>query len=69
MWAVLGVAKATMTLWLLESQSLATFLLVKSVSMLAINVLAAFATIGLAALVARQEGLLGPVRELRPVTA
>ena len=69
MWAVLGVAKATMTLWLLESQSLATFLLVKSVSMLAINVLAAFATIGLAALVARQEGLMGPVRELRPVTA
>lgn len=69
MWAVLGVAKATMTLWLLESQSLATFLLVKSVSMLAINVLAAFATIGFAALVARQEGLLGPVRELRPVTA
>ena len=37
--------------------------------MLAINVLAAFATIGLAALVARQEGLMGPVRELRPVTA
>lgn len=69
MWAVLGVAKATMTLWLLESQTLATFLLVKSVSMLAINVLAAFATIGLAALVARQEGLMGPVRELRPVTA
>lgn len=69
MWAVLGLAKATMTLWLLESQSLATFLLVKSVSMLAINVLAAFATIGLAALVARQEGLMGPVRELRPVTA
>lgn len=69
MWAVLGFAKATMTLWLLESQSLATFLLVKSVSMLAINVLAAFATIGLAALVARQEGLMGPVRELRPVTA
>jgi uncharacterized membrane protein len=69
MWAVLGIAKATMTLWLLESQSLATFLLVKSISMLTINVLAAFATIGLAALVARQEGLMGPARELRPVTA
>ncbi|MGZ5398949.1 MAG: VC0807 family protein [Nocardioides sp.] len=62
MWAVLGLTKATMTLWLLQSQSLETFVLVKSISMLAINVLAAFATIGLAALVARQEGLMGPTR-------
>jgi len=30
--------------------------------MLAINLLAAFATIGLAALVARKEGLMGPGR-------
>lgn len=59
LWAVLGLAKATMTLWLLQSQTLATFVLLKSVSMLAINVLAAFATIGLAALVARSEGLMG----------
>ena len=62
LWAVLGLAKATMTLWLLQSQSLETFILVKSVSMLAINVAAAFATIGLAALVARKEGLLGGTR-------
>ena len=59
LWAVLGLAKATMTLWLLQSQSLETFVLVKSIFMLAINVLAAVATIGLAALVARKEGLLG----------
>lgn len=59
LWAVLGLAKATMTLWLLQSQSLETFVLVKSISMLTINVLAAFATIGLAALVARKEGLMG----------
>jgi hypothetical protein len=59
MWAVLGLAKATTTLWLLQSQTLATFVLVKSISMLAINVLAAFATIGLAAFVARKEGLMG----------
>ena len=51
-----------MTLWLLQSQSLETFILVKSVSMLAINLLAACATIGLAALVARQEGLMGSTR-------
>jgi hypothetical protein len=60
MWALLGLAKAGATLWLLQSQSLETFVLVKSISMLAVNVLAAFATIGLAALVARREGLLGP---------
>jgi intracellular septation protein A len=59
-WAVLGLARAGMTLWLLQSQSLETFVLVKSISMLAINVLAALATIGLAGLVARKEGLLGP---------
>ena len=67
LWAVLGLAKAGMTLWLLQSQTLETFVLVKSVSMLAINVLAAFATIGMAALVARKEGLMGPAR-LLPVT-
>jgi hypothetical protein len=59
LWAVLGLAKATMTLWLLQSQSLEVFVLAKSISMLAINQLAACATIALAALVARQEGLLG----------
>lgn len=62
MWAVLGLLKASMTLWLLQSQSLETFVLVKSVSMLLINTLAAFATVGLAALVARKEGLMGSTR-------
>ena len=62
MWAVLGLAKAGLTLWLLQSQTLGTFVLVKSVSTLTVNVLAAFATIGLAALVARQEGLMGSTR-------
>ena len=60
LWAVLGLAKATMTLWLLQSQTLETFVLVKSVSVLTINVLAAGLTIALAAVVARREGLLGP---------
>jgi len=59
-WGVLGLARASMTLWLLQSQSLETFVLVKGISMMVINVVAAFATIGLAALVARREGLLGP---------
>ena len=67
LWAVLGLAKATMTLWLLQSQSLETFVLVKSVSMLAINVLAAFATVALAAVVARKEGLMGAALPAGPV--
>jgi uncharacterized membrane protein len=62
LWAVLGLTKASVTLWLLQSQTLETFVLVKSISMLAVNVLAAFATIGLAAVVGRKEGLLGPAR-------
>lgn len=68
LWAMLGLAKATMTLWLLQTQSLETFVLVKSIFMLSINVLAAFATVGLAALTARKEGLIGATR-LVPVAA
>lgn len=60
MWGLLCLGKATMTLWLLQSQSLDTFVLVKSVSVLSINALAVGATIGAAVLVARKEGLLAP---------
>ena len=67
LWALLGLGKALMTLWLLQSQSLATFVLVKSVSVLVINLTAAAATIALAAVVARREGLLGPVPRRVPV--
>ena len=62
LWALLGLAKATMTLWLLQSQSLETFVLVKSITVTGVNVLAAVATIGLASLVARKEGLMGSGR-------
>jgi intracellular septation protein A len=58
-WAALCLGKATMTLWLLQSQSLETFVLVKSVSVLLLTALAVAATVGAAALVARREGLLG----------
>lgn len=64
LWAVLGLAKAATTLWLLQSQPLETFVLVKSVLMLSINVLAASSTIALAALVARKEGLIGGPRAI-----
>jgi len=58
LWAALCLIKAGLTLWLLQSTSLETFVLVKSISALSINMLAACATIGLAVLVARKEGLL-----------
>lgn len=67
MWGVLCAAKATMTMWLLLSQSLETFVLVKSVAILGINGLAVAATIALAVVVGRKEGLLGPVLEPVPV--
>jgi hypothetical protein len=60
MWAALCLGKALMTLWLLQSQSLDTFVLVKSVSVLSINAAAVAVTIGAAVLVARKEGLLAP---------
>ena len=66
-WAALCLGKSLMTLWLLQTQTLETFVLVKSVDMLAINVLAAVATVAAAAVVARQEGLLGPHTAPLPV--
>jgi intracellular septation protein A len=60
MWATLCIGKALMTLWLLQSTSLDTFVLVKSVSVLSINATAVAVTLGAAVLVARKEGLLAP---------
>ena len=58
MWALLYLGKASLTLWLLTSQSVQTFVLVKGISVLAINLTAAGATIAIAAAVGRREGLL-----------
>jgi uncharacterized membrane protein len=61
MWALLYLGKASLTLWLLLSQSMATFVLVKSVSVLAINLGAAAATVVIAVAVGRREGLVARV--------
>jgi hypothetical protein len=53
--------------WLLNSLSLDTFVLVKSISMPASNLVAVAVTIGAAALVGRKEGLIGG--SARPVLA
>jgi hypothetical protein len=60
MWATLCVGRALMSLWLLLSQSLETFVLVKSIAMLALNVVAVAATIAASVWVGRKEGLMGP---------
>jgi uncharacterized membrane protein len=60
LWALLCLAKATMTLWLLQTTSLGTFVTIKSMAVPTINTLAAAATIAAAVAVARKEGLLGP---------
>ena len=69
LWAVLCVSKAVMVLWMLQSLSLESFVLVKGASVLTLNVVAAATTIGAAAIVARKEGLLGhvPAQSLVPV--
>jgi uncharacterized membrane protein len=61
MWALLYLGKASLTLWLLLSQSLETFVLVKSVSVLGINIGAAAATVLIAVAVGRREGLVAHV--------
>ena len=71
LWAVLCVGKAVMVLWMLQSLSLESFVLVKGASVLTLNAVAAATTIAAAAIVARKEGLLGhvPAEALVPVRA
>jgi hypothetical protein len=58
MWAMVCLAKAVITMWLYESQSLTTFVVMKSAVFLALTVVAAAVTIVAAVRVARREGLL-----------
>ncbi len=67
MWAAICIGRALTSLWLLNSQSLETFVLVKSIFMLTCNIVAVAVTIGASVLVARKEGLMGP--RLAPVAA
>ena len=60
MWACFVIAKALMTLWLLHSQSLQTFVVAKSISGLSFNALGIAVTIAIAMVVARKEGLMRP---------
>ncbi len=66
MWGLLCLAKASVTLWLLQSQSLETFVLAKSITMVSVNATAVGVTVCAAVVVARKEGLL-PAGERRTV--
>ena len=60
MWAAIGLSKGALTLWLLESTTVETFVLLKSIAVLLLTGLAVVATVTAAAIVARKEGLMGP---------
>lgn len=57
LWGVVIVAKGGVTLWLLLSQSMVNFVLIKSGAIIALTLLATAATVALSAVVGRQEGL------------
>ena len=58
LWAVVALCKATVTFWLLQSQSVADFVLFKDTFFLATTVLAVTITVSASLWVARKEGLL-----------
>lgn len=58
-WAFVVLAKGVATLWLLMSQSMVDFVLLKNAAMAGLTVLGVAVTVAAAFLVARKEGLLG----------
>lgn len=60
MWAVVCLAKAAVTLWLLRSESLANFVALKNAAFLVVTVIAVTATVVASLRVAHREGLLTP---------
>jgi hypothetical protein len=60
LWASVSLVKAAATFWLLQSQSLVTFIVLKNVMFLGLTVAAVAATVSAALWVARREKLLQP---------
>jgi len=59
LWALVCIGKAGISFWLLQTQSVAAFVLTKNLALLTITALATAATVAASAAVARKEGLLG----------
>jgi hypothetical protein len=64
LWAVVCLCKAGITLWLLESQSLVSFVVLKNLSLFALTSIAVTVTVVAAVNVARREQLLVPAKLL-----
>jgi hypothetical protein len=64
LWGLVIVIKGSVTLWLLVSLSTVDFVLIKSSAITTLTLVAAAATVGLSAIVGRQEGLLRPAGDL-----
>lgn len=61
LWAVVCLGKAVTAYWLLQSQSVATFVLTKNIALLVLTVAATIGTVLASVAVARREGLLPAV--------
>lgn len=57
LWGLVVVAKGSLTLWLLLSQSMFNFVLIKNGAVLALTLIAAAVTVALSVVVGRREGL------------
>jgi len=58
MWGLVIVVKGSVTLWLLESQSMVNFVVIKSSAIVTLTLVAVAVTFAMSAYVGRQEGLL-----------
>jgi hypothetical protein len=58
LWGLVIVVKGSLTLWLLLSQSTVDFVVIKSSAVTTLTLVAAAVTVGMSAIVGRQEGLL-----------
>lgn len=57
MWGLVSLLKGALSYWLLESQSMVNFVLIKNVTTLSLTALTVVATVWAAVVVARKEGL------------
>jgi hypothetical protein len=69
LWAAACTLKATVTFWLLQTQSVESFVMIKNAFVLSVNSLTISVTVGAAILVARREGLLTARGHVEPVFA
>ncbi len=61
LWGGVGLVKGGVGYWLLQSQSLVDFVLIKNIMVISLTVCAVGVTVRASMYVARREGLMGPV--------